>query len=178
MTWACRLFTTAVLLGNGWVFVHALDPKSDLSIGQTWPLFVALIPAFGAMFLVVFRRAWKDIVRVGATSPEAGQVFWEAIPWTTRIFVPVSTAILFFISGRIELPKQYEGQADRRDGKPVLNNHGRVREITEEEHHEATRSEVCHFAGIAIVFSWIATAVVWTIPAGPPRPPRPPYGRW
>ena len=168
MVWTFRILGSLALAANAVVFAYSQQPDAHISMAYTWPLLLLIFPAFGGMILSLIRRAYYQqggwFFANGGPGSEGINPSFKAIPMAAWFITPIGMAVLFLLLSQSNHAP--EGVPSEREGMLVLENHGRViREISEEEYHQAHAAHVGGFTVIGMIFSWLAASVLWTLPA-------------
>jgi hypothetical protein len=171
MLWGFRLNSACALIGQITIIAHTLQPDAIVPKWLIVPVFVFMFASFGGMMVTLLRRAYtrhgSSMLAHGGPGSEGIRWPWQDIPIPALIITPIGIVVLLVAMSRLDMPPS-DGVPGRRDGRPVLESHGRiVREITDEEYRQATAASVRMFACIGTIFVWLSVPVLWTLPTNP-----------
>jgi hypothetical protein len=174
MLWGFRLISAFALIGEVSIIASTLQPTATVPKLLIVPAFILMLLSLGGMMVTLIRREYiregPSMFSYGGPGNEGSR--WPWIPIPARIIAPVGIILLFILMSGFDMPTS-EGGPALRDGRPVLESHGRVvREITEEEYRQANAAGVRMFACIGTAFVWLSVSVLWTLPTSPYRPLR------
>jgi hypothetical protein len=176
MRTALRIFSAAVFLGSGAVFLFTLRPGARITMDDVWPLPLAVMVAYGAAIYTLNRmRAQLDRQHPGMFRLRADAAVLASVPLRAWV-VGIAGMVLIGLVVTRHIP-QSGGTPGVVDGKLVLHSHGRViREITAEEAQRREAEITREFASVLLFFSWASVAFFWLGPWRPVGEPRPDEG--